>query len=149
MTLGVLASLPLLLLGPAGLTPVGVFGPHLETPARCEPGKAQLLWPRPRPRLVLIQIQTPHGQDRLLGLSGPGLRPPVASWVLKDLVFSTCRAQAVTGTGCLHGVGYQEPGRALLTLTLLLLTPRPLWLTNAHNPTIKSFPPLEQAKLGL
>lgn len=63
--------------------------------------------------------------------------PTHASLVLEDLVCCTCQGTG-RNDGCLHGVGYQEPERASLTLTLFLLTPRPPWLSDAHNSTIKA-----------
>lgn len=149
MTLGVLASLSSLLLCPSGLTQWGQqictslgHSAYIQRPqCAVSQGWVSGSGPRPRSGLVLIQTETRHGPDGLLRLSGPGLSipspPPHAFLVLEDLVCSTCQGTG-RNDGCLHGVGYQEPERASLTLTLFLLTPRPLWLSDAHNSTIKA-----------
>ena len=73
MTLGVLASLPLLLLGPAGLTPVGVFGPHLERPLRAaSQRRLSCSGPAPGLGLCLYRFRPCTTKTGFLGSLGQG-----------------------------------------------------------------------------
>lgn len=103
MTLGVLASLPSLLLCPSGLTPgqaanlhfPGTFSLHSETPVCREPGMGE--WLRPQPQVLACaythsDLAWPRRASRALRARAENRPPPHASWVLEDLVGSPGRA---------------------------------------------------------